>query len=177
MGGGKKYIDNCILTSSPLLLSMFSTSILLYYLPHLSTLQIILELCIPEKELAKTRYLPVTYWFGRFVPSTGIFTSTALWKLYVSGFDSPISKYLQLMQGSWVRILCVNFITFSSWHPWFKSGFHSSFWDFIFGIWKWGMASSFWNHVIQISMRQVHYQDIYSQLWIVKIFTDNIYFL
>ncbi len=39
------------------------------------------------------------------------------------------------------------------------------------------MASSFWNHVIQISIRQVHFQDKYSQLWIVKIFTENIYFL
>jgi hypothetical protein len=65
-------------------------------------------------------------------------------------------------------------IFFSCWHPWetrFKSGFHSSFWDFIYGIWNWGMASSF--HVIQISIRQ----DIFSQLWIVKIFTKNIYFL
>ncbi len=91
-----------------------------------------------------------------------------------------MSKYIQLLQGSWVRILCVNFNIFSCWHPWetrFKSGFHSSFWDFIYGIWYWGMASSFWNHVIQISIRQVHFQDIYSQLWIIEIFTENIYFL
>jgi hypothetical protein len=39
------------------------------------------------------------------------------------------------------------------------------------------MASSFWNHVIQISIRQVHFQDIYSSLWIVKIFSENLYFL
>ncbi len=32
------------------------------------------------------------------------------------------------------------------------------------------MASSFWNHVIQISIGKVHFQDIYSQLWIVKFF-------
>ncbi len=109
--------------------------------------------------------------FGRFVPSTGIFRSTALWELYASGLGGPMSTYLQLVQGSWVRTLSVNFNNFSCWHPWetrFKSGFHSSFWDFICGIWKWGMASSFWNHVIQISNRQVHFQDIYSQLWIVK---------
>ncbi len=74
----------------------------------------------------------------------------------------------------------VNFIIFSCWHPWetrFKSGFHSFFWDFICGIWKWGISSSFWYHVIQISTRQVHFQDIYFKLWIVKIFTENIYFL
>ncbi len=70
------------------------------------------------------------------------------------------------------------FYYFSCWHPSetrFKSGFHSSFWDFMCGIWKWGMASSFWNHVIQISFIQVHFQDIYSQLWIVKTFTEHIY--
>ncbi len=93
--------------------------------------------------------------FGRFVPSTGVFKSGALWGLYVTGFDGPMSKYFPLMQWSWVRILDVKFIIFSCQHPWetrFKSGFHSSFWDFISGIWNWGMASSFWNHVIQISI-------------------------
>jgi hypothetical protein len=94
-------------------------------------------------------------------------------------FDGPMSKNLVLMQGSRARILGVNFNIFSCWHHWetrFKSGFHSSFWDFISGIWNWGMASSFWNHVIQISIRQVHFQDIYSQLWIVKTFNEYIYF-
>ncbi len=112
------------------------------------------------------------YWFGIFVPSTGIFTSTALWGFSVSGFGGPMSK--------WIRIQSENLTYFSCWHPWetrFKSGFHSSFWDFKCRIWKWGMASSFWNHVIQISIRQVYFQDIYSQLWIAKIFTENIYFL
>ncbi len=66
----------------------------------------------------KDSFLPFTYWFGRFVPSTGILTSTALWGLPVSGFGSPMSKYLQLLQGSWVRILGVNFDIFSCWHPW-----------------------------------------------------------
>ncbi len=120
------------------------------------------------------------YWFGRFVPSTGILTWTALWEFYVSDFGGPISKFLKLLQGSRVRILGVNFNIFSCWPSWetrFKSGFHSSFWDFKGRIWKWGMASSFWNHVIQISVRQAYFHDIYSQLWIVKIFTENIYFL
>ncbi len=114
--------------------------------------------------------------FGRFVPSTGVFTWTALWGFYVSGFDGPMSKNLLLMQGvpGWKCII------FSCWHPWetrFKSGFHNFFWDFICGIWNWGMASSFWNHGIQISIRQVHFQDLYFQLWIVKIFSEYIYFL
>jgi hypothetical protein len=83
-------------------------------------------------------------------------------------------------RGPEFKSCVVIFTIFSCWHPWetrFKSGFHSSFWDFIHGIRKWVMASSFWNHVIQISIRLVHFQDIYSQLWIVKIFTENIYFL
>ncbi len=98
----------------------------------------------------------------------------------------------QQLCGNWlcwsnVKILIADagvpgskFNIFSCWHPWetrFKSGFHSSFWDFICGIWNWGMASSFWNHVIQISIRQVHFQHIYTQLWIVKIFSENFYFL
>ncbi len=118
------------------------------------------------------------YWFGRFVPSTGILTWTDLWRLYLSSFGGPMSKYLELLQGSQFRILVVKFIVFSCWHPWetrFKSGFHSSCWDLICGIWSWGVASSFWNYVIQISIRQVHFQNIYSQLWIVKLFGENIY--
>ncbi len=34
----------------------------------------------------------------------------------------------------------------------------------------------FWNNVIQISIRQMNFQDIYSLLWIVQIFNGNIYF-
>ncbi len=39
------------------------------------------------------------------------------------------------------------------------------------------MANSFWNHVIQFSSRQMDFQDIYSNLWKVKIFIGNIYSL
>ncbi len=39
------------------------------------------------------------------------------------------------------------------------------------------MANSFWNHVIQISSRQMYFQDIYSNLWKVKVFIGNIYSL
>ncbi len=115
--------------------------------------------------------------FGRFVPSNEDFTSAALWVYYATGIDGPMPK-IYWCRGSgfesWVWIF------FSCWHPWetrFKSGFHSSFWDFICGIWNWGMAISFWNHIIQISIRQVHFKDIYSQLLIIKIFSENIYFL
>ncbi len=59
----------------------------------------------------------------------------------------------------------------------FLVGLYFYFLNFICGIWSWGVASSFWNHVIQISIRQVHFQDIYFQLWIVKIFSENICFL
>ncbi len=59
----------------------------------------------------------------------------------------------------------------------FLVGLYFYFLNFIWGIWTEVMASSFWNHVIQISIRQVYFQDIYSQLWIVKIFSENIYFL
>ncbi len=48
---------------------------------------------------------------------------------------------------SWVWSL-IFFHADIPWETRFKYGFHSSFWDFICGIWNWGMASSFWNHVI-----------------------------
>ncbi len=73
-----------------------------------------------------------------------------------SRLAGPMSKYLIL--GYRVRILSEKFYIFSCWHPCetrFKSGFHSSFWDFICGIWNWGRASSFWNHVIQISIARI----------------------
>ncbi len=129
---------------------------------------------------AKSSHISILVPFRTTKDSFLAVTFTALWELYVSGLGGPTSIYLQLLQGSWVRILGVNFNIFSCWHPWktkFKSGFHSSFWDFKCRIWNWGMASSFWNHVIQISIWQVYIQDIYSKLWIVKIFTENIYFL
>ncbi len=48
---------------------------------------------------------------------------------------------------------------------------------FFFEIHMWGfergMANSFWNHVIQM----MNFQDIYSHLWKVKIFSGNIYSL
>ena len=47
----------------------------------------------------------------------------------------------------------------------------------ICGILNRGVANSFWNHVIQISSIQMYFQDIYSNLWKVKIFTGNIYSL
>ncbi len=49
--------------------------------------------------------------------TTEIFTWTALWKLYVSGFDGPMSKNFLLMQASRVWFLGVKFNMFSCWHP------------------------------------------------------------
>jgi hypothetical protein len=34
-----------------------------------------------------------------------------------------------------------------------------------------------WNHVIQISSRQMYFQDIYSNLWKLKVFSGTIYSL
>ncbi len=42
---------------------------------------------------------------------------------------------------------------------------------------NWGVANSFWDHVIQISSRQMYFQGIYSNLWKVKVFSGNIYSL
>jgi hypothetical protein len=50
-----------------------------------------------------------------------------------------------------------------------------SFLKFICEILDRGVANSFWNHVIQISSRQMYFQDIYSSLWKVKLFSGNIY--
>ncbi len=52
-----------------------------------------------------------------------------------------------------------------------------SFLKFICGILKRGVANSFWNHVIQISSIQMYFQDIYFNLWKVKLFSRNIYTL
>ncbi len=58
-------------------------------------------------------------------------------------------------RGYWVQILGVNFTIFSWWHlwgPWFKSGFHNSFWDYLvpdriswmtLEIYKWNWGTSF----------------------------------
>jgi hypothetical protein len=46
-----------------------------------------------------------------------------------------------------------------------------------FGIWDWDLTNSFWDHVIQISIRQMSFKYIFSQLWKVKIFCVNIYSL
>jgi hypothetical protein len=47
----------------------------------------------------------------------------------------------------------------------------------IFGIWDCGLANSFWDHVIKISIRQMSFQNIFCQLRKVKIFCENIYSL
>jgi len=43
----------------------------------------------------------------------------------------------------------------------FLNGTNISFFIFICGILNRGVANSFWNHVIQISSRQMYFQDIY----------------
>ncbi len=53
----------------------------------------------------------------------------------------------------------------------------NSFFKFIWGILNRGVANSFWNHLIEISSRQMYFQDIYSNLWKVKVFVGNIYSL
>ncbi len=59
----------------------------------------------------------------------------------------------------------------------FLNGTNISFLKFICEIVNRGVANSFWNHVIQISNRQMYFQDIYSNLWKVKVFNGNIYSL
>ncbi len=57
----------------------------------------------------------------------------------------------------------------------FLNGTNISFLKFMCGILNRGVANSFWNHVIQISSRQMYFQDIYSNLWKVTVFIGNIY--
>ncbi len=52
----------------------------------------------------------------------------------------------------------------------FQNGTNISLLKFICEILNQGVANSFWNHVIQISSRQMYFQDIYSNLWKVKVF-------
>jgi hypothetical protein len=42
-------------------------------------------------------------------------------------------------------------------------------------IWDWGLAYSFWDHVIHISIRRMNFQYIFSRLWKVKNFCGNIH--
>ncbi len=65
----------------------------------------------------------------------------------------------------------------SEWNKIFLNGTNISFLKFICPILNRGVANSFWNHVIQISSRQMYFQDIYSNLWKVKVFIENIYSL
>ncbi len=54
-------------------------------------------------------------------------------------------------------------------------GTNISFLKFICGTLNRGVANSVWNHVIQISSIQMYFQDIYSNLWKVKLFSGNIH--
>ncbi len=47
----------------------------------------------------------------------------------------------------------------------------------VFGICDWGLANSFWDHVIQISIRQINFHHIFFQQWKVKIWCGNIHSL
>ncbi len=72
-----------------------------------------------------------------------------------TSFDGPVAKYLLVMQGAWVQIRGVFFITFSwrhHWEPRFKSGFYNSFRDYLvpdriswmtLEICKWNLGTSF----------------------------------
>ncbi len=64
-----------------------------------------------------------------------------------------------------------------NWTKIFLNGTNISFLKFICGILNRGVANSFWNHVNQISSRQMYFQYIYSNLWKVKVFIGNIYSL
>jgi hypothetical protein len=97
----------------------------------------------------------IFYWFGRFVPSIGTLTWTALWGHFASSFGGPVTKYFFVMQGAWIQILGVRFKIFSWWHPWepkFKSGFRNSFWDFIvlteYHEWLWKYMNDIWERVL-----------------------------
>jgi hypothetical protein len=59
----------------------------------------------------------------------------------------------------------------------FLNGPNISFLKFMCGILNRGVANFFWNHEIQISSRQMYFQDIYSNLWKVKVFSGNLYSL
>ncbi len=56
-------------------------------------------------------------------------------------------------------------------------GTNISFLKFICGTLNRGVANSVWNHVIPISSIQMYFQDIYSNLWKVKLFSGDIYSL
>ncbi len=104
----------------------------------------------------KDSFLPVT-----FTGLADLFPQLGSWLQQLCGNFMYLALVVQCLKtyncckGSRVKILGETFYIFSCWHPWktrFQSSFHISFWDFICGIKNWGMASFFWNHVIQISI-------------------------
>ncbi len=60
---------------------------------------------------------------------------------------------------------------------WFIQDLSSSKEYCIFRILDWGLSGSFWDHVTEISIRQMNFQYIFSHLWKVKIFSGNIHYL
>ncbi len=59
----------------------------------------------------------------------------------------------------------------------FLKGTNISFLKFICGILNRGVANSFWNHAIQISSKQMYFQDINCNLRKAKVFSGNLYYL
>ncbi len=64
----------------------------------------------------------------------------------------------------------------------FLNGTNISFLKFICGILNRGVANSFWNHVVQISSRQMYFQDIFQSVksksiyWKYLLLKSNTYF-
>ncbi len=128
-----------------------------------TTLQTIFHLCIPKKDLAKFHLIfcreVQNYRCRHSAVSIGtIYFQTESWNFSSTG-DSyfPIRTIHNYTDGP---LNCL-----------------FSFLKYIFGIWEWGLANSFWDHGTQISIRQMNCQYIFSQLWKVRIFCRNIHSL
>ncbi len=137
-------------------------------------LQTILHFCIPNKDLTKTHSHKFIYIFPKtfmIFRQELLVAAVRLWTNLIPK-GCMITNMMPVPIGSNLgsqRCQCENITKFARWiRTWRLVGLYFYFFNFICGIWNWGMASSFWNHVIQTSIRQVQFQDIYSQMWIVK---------
>jgi hypothetical protein len=119
------------------------------------------------------------FWELRGFSPISTFTFLCLWAIYIfsgSVHIFPAAEYADRWWEYINRSPTHNFGDCGHWDcgraipfPIFGAGSLQCGGDLNFQI-----SKTFWNNIIQISIRQIHFQDIYSQLWKVKNFCGNI---
>jgi hypothetical protein len=115
----------------------------------------------PSKQDIKGSYKSILVPFRTIKDCHFCWSLLLVWQIFSLNWDLHINSFVgTLCIWLWwsnVKILITDaglpgsnpgcevwyFFMLTSLGDWFKSGFHSTFWDFTSGIWNWGMASSF----------------------------------